>query len=63
MSYKILATAAPGRYLDGRVRPPLGINGKPTLPPNTEVCLVEATDETSGYHHKGDRWVEHFEIR
>ena len=67
--YKVIATAADGFYLgtdaygNPRPRPPFKADGvTPTLPPNTEVCLVEATTVRHGYHSLGDRWVEYFEI-
>jgi hypothetical protein len=63
MSYKTIDVAREGFYLDGRVRPTHDpVTGNPTLPPNTEVRLLEAVGQ-HGYHRNGDRWVEYFDKR
>lgn len=62
MSYKTIDIALPGKYLDGRDRPSFRLDGKPSLPPNTEVRLLEAVGN-EGYHRDGDRWVEYFDTR
>lgn len=61
MGFKTIDVALPGHYLDGRQRPPFGVSGKPSLPPNVEVHLVEAVGN-HGYHKDGDRWVEYFYV-
>lgn len=61
MSYKTVAVAKPGEYLDGRPRYPFRADGKLSLPLNTEVHLVEAVGN-HGYHRDGDRWVEYFYV-
>lgn len=58
MGFKSIEVARPGFYLDGRVRPFNRYDGKPSLPPNVEVHLVEAVGN-HGYHKDGDRWVEY----
>lgn len=62
MSYVIIENAMRGKYLDGRDRPTHNALGEPSLPPNTTVCLVKAT-ENFKHHRKGDVWVEYMDTK